>query len=143
LSGRGVPVKAEIPYHLRRYMANQQNVPVGHFSILAELTLALIAPMEAMGYTLPEALMPDISHGKMFCKWLRDKHGIDTDALPTYVHVFEDGRRVRAKGYPEALLAAWRSHFRDEWLPLRAIEYFKSRDSEALQYLPKLLPKPH
>jgi hypothetical protein len=84
-------------------------------------------------------MLPDISHGKMFCKWLRDLHGIDTDALPTYLHVFEDGRRVWPKAYPDQLLADFRKHFRDEWLPNRAIEYFRGRDSEALQFLPKLI----
>jgi hypothetical protein len=142
MSGKGSPAKAELPYHIRRYTANQQNVPIGHFSILSELTLALIGPMEIMGYTLPERLVPDISHGRMFCKWLREKHGIDTDSLPTYWHLYEDGRRVQAKAYPESLLAEWRKHFREEWLPNRAIDYFRSRDSVALPYLPQLLPKP-
>lgn len=141
MSGKGSPKKAEMPYHLRRYVANQSNVPVGHFSILTELTMALIAPMETMGYTLPERLVPDISHGLMFCAWLRKK-GIDTDALPKYWHVYEDGRRVQAKAYPEHLLADWRKHFREEWLPHRAVPYFSGKDSAALAYLPKLLPGP-
>ncbi|MCB1463880.1 MAG: KilA-N domain-containing protein [Nitratireductor sp.] len=142
LSGRGAPARVELPYHIRRYTANQPNVPVGHFSILSELTLALIAPMEIMGYTLPDHMVPDISHGLMFCRWLRDKYGIDTDALPTYWHLYEDGRRVRAKAYPETLLAEWRRHFREEWLPNKAIQYFQKRDSSALEYLPRLLPPP-
>lgn len=141
MSGRGAPVKGEIPYHLRRYVANQQNVPVAHFSILSELTIALIAPMESMGYSLPERMVPDISHGMMFCKWLRSR-GVDTDALPKYWHIYEDGRRVQAKAYPEALLADWRRHFREEWMPNKAIEYFRTRDGEALAYIPRLLPSP-
>jgi hypothetical protein len=28
---------------------------------------------------------------------------------------------------------------RDEWVPNRAIDYFRGRDSEALQFLPKLI----
>lgn len=140
MSGR-VPTANEMPYHLRRYVANQQNVPVGHFSILTELTMALIAPMEAMGYSLPETMVPDISHGLMFCKWLRSQ-GIDTDALPKYWHIYEDGRRVQAKAYPESLLADWRKHFREEWMPNKAVDYFRGRDSAALEYLPRLLPKP-
>ncbi|MFY0735638.1 KilA-N domain-containing protein [Aurantimonas sp. NFXS3] len=142
MAGRAKPATPSVPYHLRRYVANQRNVPVGHFSLLTEMTQALIAPLEIMGYTLPERLMPDISHGRMFCKWLRDKHGIDTDTLPTYTHVFEDGRRVQAKAYPESLLADWRRHFRDEWLPNRSIAYFSGKDSAALAYLPRLLPAP-
>jgi hypothetical protein len=50
--------KAELPFHLRRYLANYNNVPVGHFSVLTEMTLTLIAPLEVMGYTLPESLWP-------------------------------------------------------------------------------------
>jgi hypothetical protein len=83
-------------------------VQFGHFSILTEITQLLIAPMEMMGYTLPEHMLPDISHGKMFCQRLRDVHGIDTNALPTCLHIFEDGRRVWPKAYPEQLLAAFR-----------------------------------
>ena len=136
--------KAKLPYHLRRYVANAQNVPIGHFSILTELTQTLIAPLELMGYTVPEKMMPDISQGRMFCKWLRDKCRIDTDdTLPTYTHVYEDGRRVEAKAYPETLLATFRQHFREEWLPVKAVPYFKDRDPLALPFLPKLLPTRH
>jgi hypothetical protein len=130
-----------MPYHLRRYVANQLNVPSGHFSILTELTQALVAPMESLGYTLPEHMWPDISSGKMFCQYLREVHDINTDALPTYVHVFEDDRRpVLAKAYPETLLPSFRRHFREVWLPRKAREYFQKRDPRALEYLPKLLP---
>ncbi|MFA7306400.1 MAG: hypothetical protein WC026_06970 [Hyphomicrobium sp.] len=65
-------------------MANYNNVPTGHFSVLTEITLALIAPMEVIGYTLPERLWPDISEGLMFASWLRLKYGIETRSLPMY-----------------------------------------------------------
>jgi hypothetical protein len=142
LSGRGKTAKAELPYHLRRYAANMQNVPAGHWSMLMEMTTLLIAPLELSGYTIPERMLPDISEGKMFCKWLRDKHGVDTDALPTYLHVYEDGRVVRAKAYPDSLLSAFRQHFRGEWLRLKAEQYFRERDPDALVHLPRLLPPP-
>lgn len=143
MTGKGVPQRpAELPYHLRRYLANQGSVPVGHFSILTELTLCLIAPMEAIGYRLPEHLWPDISSGRMFAKFLRDEHGVDTDKVPSYWHAFEDGRAaVPAKAYPERLIPYFRAHFRDVWLPTRAAEYFAERDPIALSYLPQLLPK--
>lgn len=135
-------VARSMPYHLRRYVANHGNVPVGHFSMLTELTQALIAPMEAMGYTLPEHLWPDVSEGKMFCRFLRERLDVNTDDLPKYLHQFEDGRRsIWAKAYPESLLPAFRRHFREVWLPTKARDYFDKRDPRALEYLPKLLPK--
>ncbi len=78
----------------------------------------------------------------MFCKHLRDAHGVNTDELPTYTHVFEDGRTpVQAKAYPEELLVAFRKYIRTVWMPQRATGYFASRDPKALAYLPKLLTK--
>jgi hypothetical protein len=134
------PQPAKLPFHIRRYLANQGGVPAGHFSILTEMTFLLIGPMEMLGYQLPERLWPDISSGKMFARFLREEHGIDTALLPTYIHYFEDGRKpVQAKAYPERLLPHFRAHFRDVWLPQRAPEYFAERDTLALQYLPKLL----
>jgi hypothetical protein len=109
------------------------------FSILVETIHMLIGPMEMLGYTLPEHMLPDIALGKLFCRWLRDKAGIDTDELPGYRHDFEDGRRVRANAYPDALLAAFRKIFREEWFLLQAEQYFRDRDPNALPYLPKVL----
>lgn len=140
---RGQPAaKAELPFHLRRYVTNYPNVPTGHFSVLTEMTLMLIAPLELMGYTLRESLWPDISEGKMFASWLR-AHGVEPKELPTYRHEFEDGRKaVYARAYPEHLLANFRQHMREVWLPTRSIGYFKDRDPAALPYLPRLLPPP-
>lgn len=129
-------------YHLQRYSNNLQNVPYGHFSILQEMMIGLIGPMEARGYVLPENLMPDISEGRMFCRFLRDAHGVDTDGLPVYRHDFEDGRIAWAKAYPNSLLPAFRAHFFEVWIPDRAERYFASRDARALEFLPYLLPAP-
>ena len=88
-----------LPYHLRRYVANMSEVPRTHFSMLQEMTYNLIAPMESNGYTLPESMLPDISEGRMFSDWLREQ-GIDPTAFPRYTHKYEDGRKVRARLYP-------------------------------------------
>lgn len=128
-----------LPYHMKRYMANRGAVPYTHFSMLNEMILALIGPMEDAGYSLPDRLLPDISEGRMFCKWLRDVKGIDTDALGTYRHEFEDGRVVFPKLYPNDVLGDFRAHFHQVWLPQKAATYFKERDVTALQYLPRLL----
>lgn len=140
MTGKAV-IRPTVPYHLRRYAMNHPNVPPGHFSILVEMTQLLIAPMEMMGYTLPEHMLPDISQGKIFCRLLREEWGMDTDAFLTYRHDFEDGRVVFPKAYPDDMLATFRRHFWTVWLPERAEAYFSGRDNRALEYLPRLLTR--
>jgi hypothetical protein len=142
LSGSGSQTTHRMPYHMRRYVKNRRNVPDGYFSVLTEMMQAIIAPMEDDGYTLPERMLPDISQGRMFCRFLRDQFDIDTELLPTYNHHYEDGRVVRAKAYPENLLPHFRRHLREVWIPQRAEGYFREKDPRALAHLPKLLPRP-
>lgn len=129
----------QMPYHLQRYVANRSQIPYTHFSVLNELTFNLIAPLEQQGYTLPDTLVPDISQGKMFAKWLRDEKNVDTDAMPTYDHRYADGRVVQAKMYPVSLLEDFRKHFHETWIPKRAQEYFRGKDPNALPYLDRML----
>lgn len=138
----GPQVQERLPYHLRRYVANMSAVPKGHFSVLQELTYGLIAPMEAEGYTLPDNMLPDISQGRMFAKWLREEKGLEPNDFPTYRHKYEDGRVVDARAYPNQLISDFRNHFESVWIPLRAVDYFKERDTKAVPYLTKLLPAP-
>ena len=130
-----------LPFHLRRYVANHANVPEGHFSVLTEMVFNLIAPLDIAGYELPETLWPDISEGVLWARYLREVCGLDTDTFPTYWHVFEDGRPpVRAKAYPNELLALFRGHFATVWLRQRARAYFLERDPTALPYIDIALP---
>jgi len=131
-----------MPYHLQRYVANQAKVPYTHFSILSEMTLGLIAPLEAMGYTLPDNMIPDISQGMMFASWMRKTLNMNTDTLPTYEHEYADGRVVRAKLYPAEFLDMFRKHFNEVWLPTKAVSYFTPRDAAAVPYLTRLLALP-
>lgn len=141
MSGKGNPQSSQT-YHLRRYASNLGNVPYGHWSMLQEMMVRLIGPMEVRGYVMPENLLPDISQGKMFCKFLRDSLNVDTTALPKYVHEFEDGRRVKANAYPNVMWPSFIDHFHTVWLPDKSEAYFGKRDPQALEYLPYLLPKP-
>jgi hypothetical protein len=143
ISSGASPAAAKLPFHVRRYVANQKNVPAGHFSVLSEITLGLIGPLEAEGYTLPESLWPDISEGRIFAKWLRDEKGADTSSMPSYQHDFEDNRPpCQARAYPNEWLAEFRKHFTEEWLPNHGPRYFSERDPTALQYLQALLLTP-
>ncbi|SMC39536.1 KilA-N domain-containing protein [Papillibacter cinnamivorans] len=131
-----------LPYHLRRYMANMNSVPFGYFSMLNEVTLHLIGPLEQMGYTVSSGQIPDISLGKTFSKHLRDK-GYHVDEFPKYPHRYEDGRIVQARAYPNELIGDLRSFFVEEWLRTKSRSYFAERDPGALPYLNRLLALPN
>lgn len=133
LSGGG----QNMPVHLQRYMMNRTEIPPTHFSMLNELTFGLIAPLESAGYTLPENMIPDISEGRMFSAWLRAEKGIEPNTFPNYRHRYMDGRVVDARLYPNELLADFRRHFNEVWLPNKARDYFDKRDEKALEYLSK------
>lgn len=131
--------QTRLPYHIRRYVDNHPQIPLGYFSILQQMTMQLIAPLEVQGYTLPDNMMPDISEGKLFCKWLREEKGLDPNSFPYYEHKYENGRIFPARLYPLNLLSDYVQHFQDEWLANRAEGYFKKRDDRVLPLLPKLL----
>ncbi|NHC63072.1 KilA-N domain-containing protein [Paenalcaligenes suwonensis] len=137
MSGKGQ--SSRLPYHLERHMMNQNKVPLGYFSVLQEMTNFLVGPMEANGYRLPEKCMPDISHAKLLCKYLREDYGVDTNTLHKYPHEFPDGRVVQANLYPVEYLGAFRRLMAEVWMPQHAAAYFKSRDPAALPALDKIL----
>lgn len=136
MTGKNKP--SRLPYHLRRYSLNSDSIPHDYFSVLQEMNLALVRPLEDRGYTLPEGLVPDISEGLMFAKWMREQ-GVDTKTLPTYPHRYEDGRVVKAKLYPIKYVGAFRIHVFKVWLPTKAYAYFEERDKAALPYINKML----
>lgn len=140
LSGKGSPTQpAQLPPHLARYLKNDNKVPQGYFSILQETGLGLYGPLHSLGFDIPKGWVPDISVGLLYCAWLRDKHGIDTDALPTYSHDYLDGRPlVFPKVYPESLLPDYRNWFRTVWLPQNGVAYFRKKDPSSLPYLDQL-----
>lgn len=60
--------------------------------------------------------------------------------LPTYLHLFEDGRRpVPARCYPDELLPRFRRYFQLVWMVERGCSYFAERDPSAVPYLRQLL----
>lgn len=128
-----------MPHHLQRYMMNRGKIPHTHFSMLNELTMNLIAPLEDAGYIVPDKLVPDISEGLIFCKWLRNEKGVDTNAFPKYPHEYPDGRVFNAKLYPIEYLPDFRWHFNEVWLPNHAPRYFSTRDKVALSHITKIL----
>ena len=135
-------MKAKLPVHIERYMANRSEIPNTHFSMLNEMTFWLVAPLESEWYTLPERMVPDISMWQMFSKWVREEKWMEPKEFPTYIHRYNDWRAFPARLYPNELLGDFREYFHNTWIPKRLIDYFKKKDPQALPYLPKLLPQP-
>ena len=73
-----------LPCHLQRYLINRGEIPPTHFLVFNEIVYNLIAPLENIGYELPDKLVPNISQGKMFAKWVREEKGLETNDFPTY-----------------------------------------------------------
>lgn len=138
-------VSGFMPVHVRRYIKNRSKIPPGYFSMLNEIYLELLAPMEDAGYVMPDKMMPDISTGRMFSAFLRKK-GITPEEFPTYTHEFADESRppVHARLYPIKHLPEFREYFNQVWLPQRATIYFREKDEKALAYIPLIqaLPPP-
>lgn len=135
-------ITGNLPYHLKRYMVNMPNVPYGYFSMLNEVTLALIGPLEQLGYTLSSSMIPDISLGKTFSQFLRNE-GYPVDSYPRYQHKFEDGRVVEARAYPNHILGVLRQFFIETWMKDRSVQYFTERDPQALPYLKRFMSLPN
>ena len=138
-------VRSYMPEHVQRYMKNRAKIPITHFSMLNEIYLNLLAPLEDYGIRPPDKIMPDISTGLMFSGFLRSK-GIEPKLFPTYQHEFIDSLRptVQARLYPLEYLADFRKYFNETWLPQKALGYFGEKFPKALPFLTliKQLPSP-
>jgi len=98
-----------------------------------------LLPDEKLGPT-PKTVLSDDDHAKnnlpdVLMRW-EERDGTER-------HQPHTAQSFCTKAYPEKLLATFRQHFREEWLPVKAIPYFKDRDPLALPFLPKLLPTQH
>ena len=109
----GGNVRGYMPAHVKRYIPNMAKVPHTHFSMLNEIYLNLVAPLEDFGLIMPNKMLPDASTGRMFSDFLRQQ-GIDPDSFPTYQHDFDDGRCpvVEARLYPIKYLPKFREYFK-------------------------------
>ena len=142
----GTAPASQFPYHIRRYLVNRAKIPPTHFSMLDQMTIKLLGALETKGYMIPDKMMPDISLGRMFSKWLRDNE-YDPDSFPTYEHVFDDGIRppVQARLYPNELMTEFNLKL-DDWIRQgKALKYFSERDSRSIEPLKQVyaeLPPP-
>jgi hypothetical protein len=128
-----------------RYKDNYHKLPNNHFSVISEMFARLYIELEKVGYVIPDKgldgkqMMPDISVGRGFAKYLRDNKSEFFDTHRTYTHTFPDGREVEANMYHIDALPMFIKYINERWIPENAEQYFKKRDPLALDYLPKML----
>jgi prophage antirepressor-like protein len=129
-----------------RYFRNFDKVKPGTFSVITELYVRLYGRLEHAGYVIPDKgfagkeIRPDVSIGKCFANYLREKYPSAPDEFEKYIHTFESGVQVEARLYPIDLISIFIRYVDEVWIPKNAEAYFKDRDRKALDYLPKLLP---
>ena len=119
-------------------------IPVGWFSVFEEMCSSLMADFEDAGYSLPMGSVPDVSVGKHFCQYLRER-GYDTSNqsfVRKYRHLYPDGRAVDANIYCIDLLALYRVWFQQTYVQTHLLKYLRSKDRKALPSLCKMLGLP-
>lgn len=137
--------RSKLPDFVKRYTANVHLIPFNYFSVISELFIRLYASLESVGYKMPDksvkgiTMTPDISVGRCFAAYLKNNKSEFWDKRKMYKHHFSDGRVCDAAMYPIEALPEFIKYINDHWLYERADKYFRERDPEALEYLPKLL----
>ena len=137
--------RTALPNFIERYKDNYHKLPNNYFSVISEMYARLYIALEKVGYAIPDRgvsgkqMMPDISVGKGFAKFLRDINSDFFNTHRTYRHTFPDGREVDANMYHIDALPMFIRYINERWMPENAEKYFKDKDPLALDYLPKIL----
>ena len=138
--------RVERPDFIIRYMENFDHVSKGYFSVINQLYINLYARLEHSGYQIPnkaidgKKMRPDVSVGKGFSNYLKQKYPDLCENYKYYSHTFSDiGCDFDARQYPNTMIHIFIEYMDDVWIPNYASDYFKTRDLKALDFLPKLL----
>ena len=137
--------RLETPNFIVRFNDNWDRTDKGYFSVISELFIRLYGRFEKVGYQIPnkaftgKEIRPDISVGKKFSTFLKQKHPEHANKFKMYIHKFPDGNEFEARQYENILLPIFIQFVDDVWIPECASAYFKDRDPVALNYMPKLL----
>ena len=137
--------RSVFPNFIQRMFDNQYKIPYTHFAVLTDMFITLYREFERCGYTIPDKwidgkqMMPDISVGKTFAKYLKDNHPERANHQATYRHKFPDGKIVDALMYPVEVIPIFRKFIFNVWLPEYADQYFAKRDPLATNYIPIIL----
>lgn len=134
-----------LPNFIQRFVENIHHIPRECFSVLGELFITVYGELEKVGYQLPDKaenwkqMMPDISVGLVFSKFLKERYPEWYETRKKYIHIFPDGKEKEAYMYPLAALPVFREFVFNVWFPKYAEQYFAKRDPLATNYIPIIL----
>lgn len=137
--------RTALPNFITRYKDNYHKLDKNYFSVISEMFARMYLELEKVGYAIPDkgahgkSMMPDISVGRGFAKFLRENESEYLNTHRTYTHSFPDGREVEANMYHIDALPIFIRYLHERWIPESATNYFKKTDPLALDYLPKLI----
>lgn len=134
--------KALSPMMMRFSLNSKQNSTLGYWSMLNKMVELFALPLEHNGFEIPENVIPDISTGQLFSKYLKEK-GHDPERIcKTYTHIYPDGRQIPGvRQYPDSLYPLFTEWFQKDWLQKRCAKYIIDRtDDYILPYLQNTFP---
>lgn len=130
------------PMMMRFSLNAKQNSTLWYRSMLNKMVELFALPLEHNWFELPANIIPDISTGILFNKYLKEKWYNPEDICKTYIHIYPDGREIAGvKQYPDSLYPLFTEWFQKEWLAKRCAAYLVERTDEyILPYLHNTFP---
>ncbi|MDD3646201.1 MAG: BRO family protein [Candidatus Gracilibacteria bacterium] len=134
--------KSLSPMMMRFSLNSKQNSTLGYWSMLNKMVELFALPLEHNGFELPENIIPDISTGILFNKYIKSKGYNPEKICKTYTHIYPDGRQIPGvRQYPDSLYPLFTQWFQKEWLAKRCAKYIIERtDDHVLPYLENTFP---
>jgi len=129
---------------------NKNHSKKGYFIVGWELLNRLYLSLESYGYTIPNLdqkgnhrIRPDKSIQPAFLQFMKNRY-IDLSDMFEGGQIIDNDDQIefRIKHFKNKYLPDFIEFFENEWLVNMAINYFKSRDKNALKFLPCLLTDP-
>lgn len=130
------------PMMMRFSLNAKQNSTLWYRSMLNKMVELFALPLEHNGFELPDNIIPDISTGMLFNKYIKEKWYNPSEICKTYTHIYPDGRQIAGvKQYPDSLYPLFTERFQKERLAKRCAKYIIERTDEyVLVYLQNTFP---
>jgi hypothetical protein len=130
------------PMMMRFSLNSKQNSTLWYWSMLNKMVELFALPLEHNWFELPDNIIPDISTGILFNKYIKLKWYNPEKICKTYTHIYPDWRHINwVKQYPDSLYPLFTEWFQKEWLLKRCAKYIIERtDDHVLTYLQNTFP---